>query len=249
MKAGKVIALSLRCIATAAIAGALVTVVVLGNSYRGKQLCSSIEICIPDSSSLHFIGRKEVERMICEKWGDRFVGKYVTGIELGEVESALMKRSVIRKADAYFTCDGVLHIDVYQRNPVARFCPEGERPFYMDCEGRTFHISGNNGPEVITFTGNICRRAQWKDDVLELCLWMRDKGWAQRIKSIRCDSDGNLTMYLADGWERVIFGGPRGYQRKFASIDKYRDKIRPVKPDRYYKSVNVKFDGQIICRK
>ncbi len=52
---------------------------------------------------------------------------------------------------------------------------------------------------------------------------------------------------IKDGGEIFIFGRPEGIAEKFARIDKYIQTIRPL--DKGYKYVNVKYNGQIICRK
>ena len=56
-------------------------------------------------------------------------------------------------------------------------------------------------------------------------------------------------MITRDGNERFIFGSPSGVDDKLARMEKYYKYILPEKGQGYYKTVNVKFDKQIICKK
>ena len=45
------------------------------------------------------------------------------------------------------------------------------------------------------------------------------------------------------------FSGSRTISRKFSKMGKYYTTIVPEKGEGFYSTVNVKFDGQIVCRK
>ena len=51
------------------------------------------------------------------------------------------------------------------------------------------------------------------------------------------------------GKERFIFGLPSGFESKFDRMGRYYTTILPEKGAGYYSTVNVKYNGQIVCRK
>ena len=48
---------------------------------------------------------------------------------------------------------------------------------------------------------------------------------------------------------KMDFGRPEDYKAKFSRMEDYYRYIYPAKQEMNYKTVNVKYDGQIICRK
>ena len=57
-----------------------------------------------------------------------------------------------------------------------------------------------------------------------------------------------MVLGLSDGKEKVLFGGSDGIKEKFNLLDDYYNYVRPSKDPGYYKTVNLKYHGQIICR-
>jgi hypothetical protein len=63
------------------------------------------------------------------------------------------------------------------------------------------------------------------------------------------NEDGDLVMVPRTGGEKFIFGKPDKAEDKFSRISKYYTAIVPSKGEGFYTTVNVKYDGQIVCRK
>ncbi len=56
-------------------------------------------------------------------------------------------------------------------------------------------------------------------------------------------------MIPREGNERFIFGSPFDAAAKFGRMADYYRYILPDKGEGYYRTVNVKFDKQIVCKK
>ena len=59
--------------------------------------------------------------------------------------------------------------------------------------------------------------------------------------------DGNLVLVPREGSERFVFGTPTDIEAKFGRIRQYYESVAPSR-ETPYKTVDVRFDGQIICR-
>ncbi len=79
--------------------------------------------------------------------------------------------------------------------------------------------------------------------------WMKKNKWDKRLKYIRVESNGDLVAVPMEGREQFILGRPEAMPEKFSKINEYYKRIRPSVEENYYSSVNVKYKGQIICRK
>ena len=60
---------------------------------------------------------------------------------------------------------------------------------------------------------------------------------------------GDLTLVPREGDEKFIIGKPEGFGAKFGRIARYYEYIKPAMDSTCYSTVNVKYEGQIICKK
>jgi len=94
----------------------------IGRNNSG-QLIESTDIAIKDSSDFQFITRNEILRILNNK---KFTakGRPVSEIALSELEGYILENRIVKKVEAYITEPGILHIDIWQKNPF----PEGFQP-------------------------------------------------------------------------------------------------------------------------
>ena len=76
-----------------------------------------------------------------------------------------------------------------------------------------------------------------------------DVQWKDFASEITVSANGDLVIIPREGAERFIFGYPSQIKDKFRRIREYYECIVPSLEKNEYKSVNVKYEGQIICRK
>jgi cell division protein FtsQ len=62
------------------------------------------------------------------------------------------------------------------------------------------------------------------------------------------DRKGELTLVPREGNEIFLFGQPHSVPEKFAKMEKYYTTIIPEKGAKKYKTVDVRFDNQIVCK-
>ena len=120
---------------------------------RKAQLCTGMDICIRDSTENRFVSPGDIAGYVSADYG-QVTGIPVMELDLKRMETVLDSRSVILKSEAYCTKDGVLHIDVTQREPVMRF-QKGGQGFYADERGYVFPLKPGKASYVIVIDGNI----------------------------------------------------------------------------------------------
>ena len=90
---------------------------------------------------------------------------------------------------------------------------------------------------------------RWIGQVVDMMGWIRkNKVWKDAIVQVSVREGGDFVLTPREGRERFIFGQPEEVADKFDRIGKYYEYILPARGEGYYKTVNVKFDRQIICR-
>lgn len=248
---------------TAAIAVALAGLCVLAlanNASRRELLCRGVNVNIAEK--YHFVTEDDVREFIMRGYGE-CEGMKLDSIELHRIEEHVRAQSAIRGCEAYITDDGYLNVDIVQREPVVRFQKDGYG-FYADCEGFIFPLQDNYTSLVPIVDGEVPiteekgfkgaptdeNQSRWLKDVIRMVEYMQTHvNWADVVVQMHVNQKGDLVLVPREGRERFIFGAPDELDEKFERISQYYAFIRNSRDDDYYSSVNVKFKGQIVCKK
>ena len=219
------------------------------------KLCEKLDVQLP--GNLEFVSEEDVRGYLDKNYGV-YIGRKLDSLELGKIESLLLKKNVVEDAQAWTTRDGVLHVSVTQRPPAIRFA-RGDEGFYMDREGNVFPLHPNYTADVPVIEGAIPplengENAEWGKNVLKLMDYIsQSRVWNGRIDHESVNKNGDIELSPVEGKEKFILGEPRDIESKFERMGKYYTHILPsldsAKREGYYKSVNLKYNKQIICRK
>ena len=240
----------------------LVCLVIHGMNERrvGQLTCAGVKVEFTDD--FNFVTAKDVEGYLDKGYG-AYIGQRLDSVDLQKVESILDNKSAILKAEAYTTPDGYLNVRIRQREPMVRF-QKDNNGYYADERGFLFPLQRNYTSMVPVIDGavplNIERgykgepkteaERKWLAGVIAMVNHMQDSGiWAENICQITVRENGDLVMIPRKGKERFIFGLPEDFGRKFDLISRYYTSILPHKGAGSYSTVNVKYKGQIVCRK
>lgn len=237
-----------------------VTVLVLQAARERRHLttCKRVEISFRDT--LNFVSEEDV-RGYLKKECPVFIGMRVDSIKLHEIEKVLDSRSAILSSQAW-TADSVLHVSIVQREPVARM-ETADHAFYIDDRGFIFPIQGDCGKTFPLIKGSLPLHEPvgykglpaseegrlWTESVLSMLEWMKRNKWDRKVEMIKVESNGDLVVVPLEGKERFILGRPEAVPEKFSKINEYYRRIKPSVEEDLYTSVNLKYKGQIICRK
>lgn len=240
---------------------AMMTLLALNdNMRRSRIVCKGLEVEFADS--LRFVTEDDIIGFLDRQYGS-YVGQALDSVDLARIEKVLEGKGAVMDSEAWTTGDGMLHISITQRAPAIRF-QKGDLGFYADETGFIFPLHKSFTADVPVIEGNIpvtinpgfkgelesAEEKQWVIDVLGL---VRQLGKAKNLKgrfsTVSVNRSGDIVITAAQGGEKIIFGSPVGAVEKFARLEKYYTHILPAKGEGYYKSINVKYNGQIICRK
>lgn len=211
--------------------------------------CTGIAVELIDSSQHHFISEKEVIRILDREYGG-YRNVPAGNLDLEKMEAVLDQHGMLERHDAYFTSDGILHIRVSQRTPYAKV-REGNALWYICKGGRCFRVNNDWCPDIPQVYGaSQISNELWRQRTAELGEYiMGRRDWKRAVEKVGCDSRGEVSIRLRDRKEVFYLGQPTALKEKFKKIDLYLSDISPKLPeDKTYRSVNVKFSNQIVCR-
>ncbi len=229
---------------------------------RHEITCTGLEVKILDSARLGFVSEKDVRDILYSEYGV-ILGKRIDSISLYKIENILDGRSAINKSQAYTTADGILHVSLTQREPIVMLDRNGTS-FYADETGFIFPPVEGYQTKVPVIYGAIPleiekgykgqvkteKERQWLGGIIEMVEYLeKNRNWNSSIKEIKVEENGDLVFYPIKGKEKFILGRPENFENKFRRLEDYYRYIVPSKEEGYYTIVNVKYDGQIICRR
>lgn len=244
----------------AALAAALAFIMHGVRSGRRMTTCNRLEVEFRDS--LKFVSKEDISNSLTANYGP-YIGQHLDSLRLDRMEELIESRSAVLESQAWTTDDGVLHISISQRVPEIRF-GDGQDGYYIDKEGYVFPLHKEYTAPVLVIGGAVPSMPTrgykgpapspddraWFADMLEFkrASEKRHRGPARHIDRIWVENNGDIVMRLDSHPENFIFGKPQEIEEKFAKIDKYFAYIKPFKEDGQYKTVNLKYKNQIICR-
>ena len=246
---------------TAILLGCFVAAYLAGQQARKPLVCKDIRIEVLDSSVNSFVTAADVRKYIDRSCGI-LVGQPLDSIDLTKVEAAVDSRSAVLKSEAFVTRDSILNITVTQRKPVVRF-QKSDGGFYADAEGFIFPLQSSYSSHVQIIDGAIPLAANsgykgdiedpeeraWFKSVMNVVNFMEgNKTWKGKIVQIHVDKKGELTLVPREGNEVFLFGQPHSVPEKFSKMEKYYTTIIPEKGAKKYKTVDVRFENQIVCK-
>ena len=246
------------------VAASIAVVVILDKSNtqrRSLLTCQGIKVEVADSATGTFVNVKEIKNLILEEVGP-WTGVRLDSVKLLNIEEVLSGKAAVYGCQAYMGGEGKLNVIVHQRRPVVRF--QGEKSsFYADASGYIFPIKKKYSAwvpivdgaipigESMEYSGQVKdpKTRKWVMNIIDMLDFIgKSPVWKNTIGQITANADGSLTLIPSKGQEVFIFGQPVDFEEKFSKIVQYYENIAPAKKDKPYKTVNVRYKGQIICK-
>jgi len=231
-------------------------------AHRRTVTCQSgVDVVVADSAERRFVCKEDVEDWL-EKDYHAYVGLPLDSVDLDRVERIVDSRSAVRKSQAWISDDGVIHISLTQRQPVIRF-QKADNGWYADATGYLFPLQSRHTVRVPVVDGDIPISVPrgfkgmvedgdqriWLERVLALAAFLeKDRIWAENIGQIHAEKNGELTLVPRKGRELFLFGQPERIPEKFDLIRNYYQSIAPARDSGYYRTVDVRYEKQIVCR-
>ncbi len=220
----------------------------LSRERRQAILCSGLEVKV--SGNWQTLSAEDIRKSI-----DKFYGTYV-GVKLSDIqplkiENMLRAKPAVEDAQVWLDDTGLIHAEVRERTPILRFDYKGKSSF-VDRNGIFFptgELSDSVGVTTILCSPLQAADPVWLSSLLAIVEdIMSSRQWKDKITGYEYNSEDGLIL-LADSGERLIIGELQDEKEKFSALKSYYSRIAPIHRDDPYKSVNVKYKKQIICRK
>jgi len=180
-------------------------------------------------------------------------------INLDDIERNIKANPYIASAKVFGDMNGVIHIEIEQREPVLRIINAGGQDFYVDREGLKMPVSSNFTANVIVANGNITEffngkldtlRNPLANDLYETALFIRaDTLWDAQIEQLYVAENKDIELIPRVGNQRIILGDADSLDVKMRNLREFYKQAMPTVGWDAYKTINIKYTNQVVCER
>lgn len=220
---------------------------------KSTLVCKKVDVIIPGSQ--YFIDREEVDHIIGIN-SNNLVGRRLENINLHALENKLKANPFVEKASVYADMDGVIEVEISQRQPMMRIMNRFDQDYYIDQHGLKIPLSNNFTAKVLVANGYIDElfanrvdslRTNVAKDLFKTADYIRkDSLWSAQIAQIYVNEQHEIELIPRVGNQRILLGNADSLDVKFKNLLAFYKQALPQVGWVAYKAINIKYNNQVI---
>jgi cell division protein FtsQ len=233
--------------------GGLVVLMSFIEVKKSEVICKDVKIYIPGNQ--YFIDREEIDNIL-QIHSHALIGRRMVNININDLENKLKSNPFIEFAKVYADMDGVINVEISQRQPILRVMNRFDQDFYVDQHGLKMPLSANFTARVLVANGYIDELFANRVDTLHTALAMelfktadyirKDSLWDAQIAQIYVNKDHEIELIPRVGNNRILLGDSDSLATKFHNLLVFYKKALPRVGWDAYKVINIKYANQVI---
>lgn len=233
--------------------GGLVVLMSFIEVKKAEVLCKRVKISIPGNQ--YFIDRQEVDKILMVN-SHALIGRRMEDINIHNLENKLKANPFIEFAKVYSDMDGIINVEISQRQPILRLMNRFDQDFYVDQHGLKIPLSANFTARVLVANGYIDELFANRVDTLHTALARdlfktadyirKDSLWDAQIAQIYINQNHEIELIPRVGNNRILLGSADSLNTKFHNLLVFYKKAIPQVGWDAYKIINVKYANQVI---
>jgi cell division protein FtsQ len=238
------------------IGGGLLSLLIAAIGKKNREDCTDYTITIKGAQDNYFIDADDINKLLKSAVGSELKGKKISEINLKGLEQMLRDNVWIRKAEMWFDNRNVLHVEVYEREPIARIFTTTGNTFYIDSTKMKIPLSDKMSARVPVFTGFIDKKAYSAkdslllDDVKSIATYIKnDPFWMSQVAQIDITAERNFELSPVVGNHLIKLGKAKDIEKKFNRLMIFYRQVLAQKGFDAYSIVDVQYSGQVIGTK
>lgn len=251
------------------LAGGLITLLGFTTAGHNSNVCKKYIIHIDYGRADVLVTQEDVYNVV-KGTGNLLKGEALGNIDFERIERELKKHTYVANAQVYMSLEGVVEIDVVQRQPILRIFNQKGESFYLDGTGSLMPLNPSFSARVLVATGSIpeafsrkvcylkdsvsrkdsieCRSVM--NNLYKVAAYIvKDKFLKAQIEQIYVEPNGEFELIPRVGDHIIILGGADNLEEKFERLLVfYRQGLSRTGWHRY-NIINIKFKDQVVCSK
>ncbi|PWK77688.1 cell division protein FtsQ [Mucilaginibacter oryzae] len=233
--------------------GGLVVLMGFIETKKADVVCKAVNVSIPGGQ--YFIDKQEVDHII-EAEGRSLIGRKIKNIDIQALEDRLKANPFIEFAKVYAEMDGVLQVEVSQRQPILRIMNHYDMDFYVDQHGLKIPLSQNFTARVLVANGFIeelftnrvdSLHTRLAKDLFKTADYIRkDSLWDAQIAQMYVNANREIELIPRVGNQRILIGNADSLGKKLNNLQAFYKQVLPRVGWDTYRIINVKYTNQVI---
>lgn len=225
----------------------LVTVIIFGfllnfslkkfNNASVKDLAVKM---LDDGNPVYFLDEQDIKLMIKKTTPTLRIGD----INVPYIEREINKLDVVDSANVYLNLNGVLNVDIVQKEPKFRL-NSSAKSCYVDEKGKEFAISNKYSHPCMLVTGNVSR-----EEYPEILTWIsaieKDNFFKDYFIGITKEKK-DYYLLTRDGEFKVEVGDLENCEFKLKGFKVFVKKYLVFQEKNKYNKVSLKYNNQIVA--
>jgi len=234
--------------------GGLVVLMSFIEIKKAEVVCRDVKIYIPGNQ--YFIDKQEVDNILQVSSSHTLIGRRIDAINIHDLENKLKANPFIESAKVYADMDGVIMVEISQRQPILRIMNRFDQDFYVDQHGLKIPLSANFTARVLAANGYIDELFANRVDTLHTAMARdiykiadfirKDSLWDAQIAQVYVNQDHEIELIPRVGNQRILLGNADSLKVKFHNLYVFYRKALPQVGWDAYKTINVKYANQVI---
>jgi cell division protein FtsQ len=171
-------------------------------------------------------------------------------INLRQLETYLGDHEMVENAEIYLTLSGELGAIIKQRTPVLRVACDKEA-YYYDTQGKRMPLSDNYSARVPITADTISEEGD--DDLIVLSRIINEDEFLKKqiigIDRLEKREHFEYELKTRVGEQKILLGDLQRIEKKIAKLKVFYNKTMLDSTYTNYKTINLKFNDQIVCEK
>lgn len=224
---------------------------------KGSSNAMDLQVHVEGEAGKTFVTPRDVKETIQRKYGNLLAGTQMKAINFKEMEELLEEDAFVKEADVYVGAQNHIHVKIKQRYPVVRVFDKDKASFYLDNQGNFLPPSSNYTARVLVATGHI---PTFEDDfkekggviagLFDLVQYIEQDAFLKPlVEQIYVDSKGDFSLSPKLGDHTITVGKAIDLKEKFDRLKVFYKEGMPYEGWRKYKTINLKYKGQVVCKK
>lgn len=246
----KILFLSLWIVAGAG----LLVLLVAAISKKNHSTCKGVSIAIKGGGDHLFLDKQDIMNVIAPGKNNPYKGRPLASFDLHRLEEMLKRDVWVKDAQLFFDNNGLLRVNITEREPVARVFSRAGNSFYLDSSGTRLPLSDRMAVRLPVFTGFPAEGTLWNNSdsllaqqIKQLGIYMlKDTFWLAQVEQVAVVGNRGFEMIPVIGNHVIIFGDGNDYEAKFHRLLLFYQQIAARVGFDKYSEVNVQYAGQVI---
>jgi len=235
------------------IGGGMLSLLIAAIGKKNREDCADYVIAIKGNTNNFFIDANDIKKLLRSGAGSEIKGKKISEIDLKKLERLLRDNIWIRKAEMWFDKRNVLHVEVYEREPIARIFTMAGNTFYIDSTERKIPLSDKMSARVPVFTGfpdkkvYTAKDSLLLNDVKNMAVYIKnDPFWMSQVAQINITPERNFELSPVVGYHLIKLGNGQDIDKKFNRLMIFYKQVLAQKGFDAYSTIDVQYASQVV---